>query len=189
MKHFFKTIMLGVAALTLAACTQSNNQNAENASDTTTATVEEAAPAQPELKEDGIYAAGQVIKLGDKISDLPQSIEGLYDAFSVTEGENMDGDLTTDLLFTLNGEDVFSATSYDKATIAWISVGSPKIRFKVHDKFYGCGDDLSHEVKAKPDDFGWDDAFGGVYFYEEFGIPYDKDENTIMSINIGEMPF
>ena len=72
----------------------------------------------------------------------------------------MDGDLTTDLLFTLNGEDVFSATSYDKATIAWISVGSPKIRFKVHDKFYGCGDDLSQEVKAKPDDFGWDDASG-----------------------------
>ena len=29
MKHFFKTIILGVAALTLAACTQSNNQNAE----------------------------------------------------------------------------------------------------------------------------------------------------------------
>lgn len=59
MKHFFKTIILGVAALTLAACTQSNNQNAENASDTTTATVEEAAPAQPELKKTASMPQGK----------------------------------------------------------------------------------------------------------------------------------
>ena len=190
MKHFFKTVMIAVTALMFTACSQGNNQSNENATDTTaTTTIEQATPAEPELKEDGLYAGNQVIMLGDKLADLPKAIEGLYDAFTMDEVENMDGDMETDVTFTLNGEDMFRAISYDKTTIAWISVGSPKIRFKVHDKFYGTGDDLSEEVKAKPDDFGWDDAFGGIYFYEEFAIPYDIEQNTIMSINIGEAPF
>ena len=189
MKNLFKTAMIAVVVLMFTACTQNTNQSEENVADTTTTTVEETTPAQPELKEDGIYAAGQAIKLGDKIADLPKAIEGLYDEFTVEEGENMEGDITTDVTFTLDGECVFTATSYDKTTIAWISVASPKIHFKVHDNFYASGDDLSEEIKAHAEEFGWDDAYGGVYFYEEFAIPYDKDQNAIMSINIGEAPF
>ncbi len=140
-----------------------------------------------ELKEDGIHIDGKAIKLGDKIADLPKSIDGLYDTFSATDAVSMDDEEITEITFSLNGMDMFMATSYDKLTIAWISVTSPDIRVEILDRVYGVGDAFPDVVKKN--ELAWDDAYGGMFFYKEYAIPYDTEKNEIVSISIGETPF
>ncbi len=140
-----------------------------------------------ELKEDGIYNGDYSVKLGDKITDLPETMGCIYDSFETSVSENMDGDETVDIVFKLGNNEMFYATSYDKSTIAWITIMSSSIRFKLGDKYYGVGDCFPEEEKKN--DLDWDDIEGGMYLYKGYTIPYDSDQDCIVSINIGEAPF
>lgn len=138
-----------------------------------------------ELKGDGIHAAHN-IKLGDVIADLPKSVDKLYDSFTVGEETGMDDEELTVMTFKQKGADVFIAYSYDKTKIDWITVVSPVIQVQLYDRYYVVGEKITDLAKKE---MAWDDAYGGMYFFKDFAIPYDVDAERIVSISIGESPF
>ena len=74
MKSLFQIVAVAVAALMFTACNTNNaNQNATDG-DTTAATTEQAALAEPVFTEQGLPP----VVIGANVKDLPESVEGLY---------------------------------------------------------------------------------------------------------------
>lgn len=186
----YKILIIAVTAFafTTSACT-SNSSNAQQAgTDSVAEQVDDDVLSPIELKGDGVYADHNIL-LGDKIADLPPAVKDLYDSYSVSvdSGMDMEDDMTT-VTFSLDGEVIFRAMSYDNVKIDWICVSSPNLRFEVNGRYFGVGDMFPEEFKAL-DDLFWDDVEGGMYTYKDFIIPYDTDKDEIVSVSVGEMPF
>lgn len=94
------------------------------------------------------------VKMNMLIKDLPKSVEGLYDAFTISE--DMDGHL---LVFTLNGEKVMEARArYDRwdvgndetLAIYLIKVSSKSVvGIDIKGKLYGVGDNIKTLITNK----------------------------------------
>lgn len=138
------------------------------------------------MRGDGIYCESHNIKLGDTITQLPGQVKELYDTYAVHRDTGMDDEEMTVVNFSLHGREIFTAYSYDHETIAWISTSNADVQVELYDRYYHVGDAISDKAKKQ---MAWDDAYGGMYFYKDFAIPYDIEKEQIVSISIGEAPF
>lgn len=121
------------------------------------------------------------IKLGDNINDLPEAIGGLYDKVTVEPfTDEMEGVEATQISFTLNGEEVMSAYSYDEQTIAYITVNSPLVVIEDYNNYYGVGTPIDSSIRK----FSSVDDYGRLEFKQ---ILIDEDANgCIYTMSIGE---
>lgn len=137
----------------------------------------------PAITSKGIFGASR-IRLGDRIATLPKTFEGLYDSFNVEEVADEESDFVKTVTFFLKGEEVFTAFSYDGTTIEYITLTTPLVAAKVHNKFYRCGENVSGQTYKGG--FSRDDY--GTLIYN--GIMFDEDvDNKVCTIRIGEQPF
>ena len=101
----------------------------------------------PALTDKGIFGERQ-IKLGQNISSLPATFDGVYDRFTITD-ENDEGDIVKVIHFYLNGEETLTAVSDDKTTIGSMSVNAPVVYVKIGRGYYRCGDSINFEDEMK----------------------------------------
>lgn len=119
-----------------------------------------------------------VITLGEAIESVAPAVEGLYDKVEITDEEDeVEGAEYRLLTFTLKGEEVMTAFSYDEKTIAYIMVTTPFVKYN-DGNYLGCGDHL------KPSTFYSTDDYGRLKYK---GLFIDiNDDGTIHAISVGE---
>lgn len=132
----------------------------------------------PLITAKGIYGQQQLLK-GQAIADLPKTFPGLYDAFSVST-EDDEGETTTIITFTLQGQETATAISNDQKTIANLDVRGANIYARVGRNYYSCGNQmrfLKGESGVTEDpDYG-QVSYQGLYFDED-------DQGNICTIHI-----
>ncbi len=120
-----------------------------------------------------------VIALGDAIEKVPQQVEGLYDQLTVTdEVDEVEGAEYRLLTFTLQGEEVMTAFSYDGSTVAYIMVTTPVVKYLQINRYRGCGDPITSRNFFSTDEYGRLE-FQHIYIDENV-------DGIIHSLSIGE---
>ncbi len=136
----------------------------------------------PAITNKGIFGASQ-IKLGDKITTLPKTFEGLYDSYVVEDINDEDSDFEKVVNFYLKGKEMFTGFSYNGTTIEYIVVTTPLVATKIHGKFYRCGENVSG-LRYKG---GFTEGIYGELIYND--VSFDEDEEgKVCAIRIGDIP-
>lgn len=88
------------------------------------------------------------VEIGTKVSALPQQVAGLYDKVTSNTEEDMDGDITTYLTFTLAGLPKLTATAGSDGVIWQVSTESPDVVVYVNGNPYKVGDKIATLKRA-----------------------------------------
>lgn len=132
----------------------------------------------PAVTAKGIYGQQKVL-IGQTIASLPKVFPYVYDAYTVSTEED-EGETTTIVTFTLNGQETMTAISNDNKTIANIDIRTSAVYAKVGRNYYCCGNQMrflkGERGTSEDPDYG-QVSYQGIYF--------DKDEQgNICAIHI-----
>ena len=128
----------------------------------------------PVINAKGIYGQQQVL-LGQSIAQLPKSFPLLYDNYTVSKEED-EGDIVTLVNFTLEGQEVMNAISYDQKTIDNINLSTAKAYFRVGQNYFACGTPMS-KIKYLSGVQRDETDYGTIVSYQDMTFDEDTDGN------------
>ena len=128
----------------------------------------------PAVTAKGIVGEEQVL-VGQSIAQLPKSFPMLYDRYTVST-EDDEGDVITIVTFTLEGQEVMSAVSYDRKTIDNISLTTAKVYFRVGQSYYTCGTPMN-KIKYTSGVQTDETDYGTIVSYQNMTFDEDTDGN------------
>ena len=122
----------------------------------------------PAVTAKGIYGQQKVL-IGQTIASLPKAFPYVYDAYTVSTEED-EGETTTIVTFTLNGQETMTAISNDNKTIANIDIRTSAVYAKVGRNYYCCGNQMrflkGERGTSEDPDYG-QVSYQGMYFDED----------------------
>lgn len=121
------------------------------------------------MTEDGL----DDVKLGMNYKDLPSSVAGLYDSFSVSGGDDTDAFDCYSITFLLKGDCWLSALAKKTGEIWQIHVDHKRVKAKIGDTLIGVGSKFSTLKKlpgAKTGEFEGQIVIGKFKFTQDIGM-------------------
>lgn len=132
-------------------------------------------PADVYLTAEGIGP----VTVGMKVGEIPESIDGLYDAVVAEEGYE-----SNSYVFMREGEALFTAYEFTPGTLDVISADSPSVMVKTPDgETISLGSPFSMVIALKGAVAEWENADGeGMWCWRWEGIWFQPDQHGLSDV-------